>query len=76
MVNELDALVNVDLETRVPKENLTSLNLIRIGTSGSIHPEAFVDEIVVYRTRTGTDALGMYMNTKASSTICLLPGPI
>lgn len=60
VVNELDALVNVDLETRIPKENLTSLNLIRIGTSGSIHPDAFVDEIVVSGLAVGTDALGMY----------------
>src|SRR5689334_14711833 len=34
--NELDALFNIDLEKRVIKEKLTSLNLIRIGTSGSL----------------------------------------
>lgn len=60
VVNELDALVNVNLETRMPKEDLTSLNLIRIGTSGSIHPDALVDEIVVSGLAVGTDALGMY----------------
>jgi uridine phosphorylase len=36
VINELDALVNIDLETRRPKETLTSLNIIRIGTSGSL----------------------------------------
>jgi uridine phosphorylase len=36
VINELDALVNIDLETRKPKETLTSLNIIRIGTSGSL----------------------------------------
>jgi len=60
VVNELDALVNVDLKTRLPKEELTSLNLIRIGTSGSIHPEVLVDQIVVSGLAVGTDALGMY----------------
>lgn len=35
VMNELDALVNVDFETRTAKQNLTSLNIVRIGTSGS-----------------------------------------
>jgi hypothetical protein len=30
VINELDALVNIDLETRQPKKELTSLNIIRI----------------------------------------------
>ena len=37
VLNELDALVNIDLKTRKPKTELTSLNIIRIGTSGSLH---------------------------------------
>ena len=60
VVNELDALVNVDLNTRKVKENQTSLNLIRIGTSGSIHPNILVNDIVVSGLAAGTDALGMY----------------
>jgi uridine phosphorylase len=60
VLNELDALVNVDLKTRLPKKELTSLNLIRIGTSGSIHPEVLIDQIVVSALAVGTDALGMY----------------
>src|SRR5215469_15048915 len=32
VLNELDALVNVDLETRLPKGNLRSLDIVRIGT--------------------------------------------
>jgi uridine phosphorylase len=60
VINELDALVNVDLQTRKPKENLTSLNLIRIGTSGSIHPDVLTNDIVVTGLAVGTDALGMY----------------
>src|SRR3954463_8105455 len=33
--NELDALVNIDLKNRIIKDKLKSINLIRIGTSGS-----------------------------------------
>jgi uridine phosphorylase len=37
-MNELDAL-KYKLETRKPKENLSSLNIIRIGTSGSLQAD-------------------------------------
>jgi uridine phosphorylase len=47
VLNELDELVNIDLKSRQPKENLTSLHLIRIGTSGSMHPDVHVDDILV-----------------------------
>ena len=36
VLNELDAAVNIDRETRKPKNQRKSLNLIRIGTSGSL----------------------------------------
>ncbi|MBP6100703.1 MAG: phosphorylase, partial [Flavobacterium sp.] len=36
VMNELDALVNVDLQTKTIKPELTSLNIVRIGTSGSL----------------------------------------
>ena len=36
VLNELDALVNIDLQKRKPKEETKSLNLIRLGTSGSL----------------------------------------
>ncbi len=41
VVNELDALVNIDLEKRKEKRKKTSLNLIRIGTSGGL--QSFLD---------------------------------
>ena len=47
VMNELDALVNIDLQTRTPKENLTSLNIIRIGTSGSLQTDIPVDSFVM-----------------------------
>lgn len=35
-MSEVDALVNVDFQTRLPKEKHTSLNIVRVGTSGSM----------------------------------------
>jgi len=51
----LDALVNIDLETRKPKEKLTSLNIIRIGTSGSLHADIPVDSFVMAQFGLGLD---------------------
>jgi uridine phosphorylase len=39
VLNELDAAVNVDLVTRLPKQELTRLEIVRIGTSGSIQSD-------------------------------------
>ena len=36
VINELDALANIDFNTRQIKTNLKSLNIIRVGTSGSL----------------------------------------
>ncbi len=55
VINELDALVNIDLETRKPKTNLTSLNIIRIGTSGSLQAEIPVDHFVLSTFGLGLD---------------------
>ena len=55
VINELDALVNIDLETRQPKQNLTSLNIIRIGTSGSLHADIPVDSFVLSKIGLGLD---------------------
>ena len=54
-MNELDALVNIDLTTRQPKEQLTSLNIIRIGTSGSIQADIPVDSFVLSKFGIGLD---------------------
>lgn len=55
VINELDALVNIDLNTRKPKENLTSLNIIRIGTSGSLQANIPVDSFVMSKFGLGLD---------------------
>lgn len=55
VINELDALVNIDLKTRQPKEELTSLNIIRIGTSGSLQADIPVDSFVMSKFGLGLD---------------------
>ncbi len=55
VLNELDALVNIDLQTRQPKEQLTALNIIRIGTSGSIQADIPIDSFVLSQYGIGLD---------------------
>ena len=55
VMNELDALVNIDLKTRQPKSNLTSLNIVRIGTSGSLQADILVDSFVMSKYGLGLD---------------------
>ncbi|WP_308993786.1 nucleoside phosphorylase [Mariniflexile litorale] len=47
VLNELDALFNIDLKTRQPKTELTRLEIIRIGTSGSLQTDIPVDTFVL-----------------------------
>ncbi|SEK54018.1 uridine phosphorylase [Aquimarina amphilecti] len=62
--NELDALVNIDLETRKPKTHHTSLNIIRIGTSGAIQPEIPIDSFIVSELAIGFDSLLHFYDSK------------
>jgi len=55
VMNELDALVNIDLQTRKPKANLTKLNIIRIGTSGSLQKDIPCDSFVMSQYAVGLD---------------------
>lgn len=55
--NELDALVNIDFETRLIKENLTKLNIVRFGTSGSLQADIPVDSFVASTHGLGLDNL-------------------
>ena len=56
-LNELDALVNIDFSTRTIKPNLTSLQIIRIGTSGALQADIPVDGFVVSTHGLGIDNL-------------------
>jgi uridine phosphorylase len=57
VVNELDALFNIDIETREIKEEKTQLNLIRVGTSGSLDKDIPVNSYVISEKSIGFDGL-------------------
>lgn len=55
--NELDALVNIDLDSRQPRKELVSLQIVRIGTSGSLQADIPVDSFVASTHGIGMDNL-------------------
>lgn len=55
VMNELDALVNIDLNSKTIKNKLTSLQIVRIGTSGSLQAEIPCDRIVMSQYGLGLD---------------------
>jgi uridine phosphorylase len=57
VMNELDALANIDFGTRRIKDKLTSLNIVRIGTSGSLQEDIPVDSFVASTHGLGVDNL-------------------
>ncbi len=57
VVNELDALVNIDLNTRTIKKEHTQLKIVRIGTSGSLQNDIPVDSFVLAKYGIGFDGL-------------------
>lgn len=60
VLNELDALANINFKTRLVNEELKSLNIIRIGTSGSIREDIPVGSILASTHGLGLDALMDY----------------
>lgn len=57
IINELDALANINLEKREIKSDFTTLNIIRIGTSGSIQKDIPIHSFVVSEYAVGFDSL-------------------
>ncbi len=64
VLNELDALVNINLETREINEVHTSLDIVRIGTSGSIQSDIPVNSFLMSRYAIGLDALLHFYDSK------------
>lgn len=69
VMNELDALVNIDLKQRVVKDEHTTLNLIRIGTSGSLQEDIPVDTPVASKIALGFDNLLNYYADRTKVTL-------
>ena len=55
VINELDALVNIDFETRTLKDEKISLEIVRIGTSGILHDDIPVDSFLLSEYSYGLD---------------------
>lgn len=60
VINELDALVNIDLETREDKPEHTSLKLVRIGTCGILQPEVPVHAYILSSCAFGLDNIAHF----------------
>lgn len=60
VLTELDALKNIDFNTRMVKPEHTQLTLVRIGTSGGLQPFCPVGSFVVSRRSIGFDGLLNY----------------
>jgi len=64
VVNELDALVNIDLKERKPKNTHTSLDIIRLGTSGALQPDIPLNSFVMSDYGLGIDGLLNFYQAK------------
>jgi uridine phosphorylase len=68
VMNELDVLVNINLQTRLLKAQLQKLNIIRIGTSGAIQADIAIDSLLVSSAAFGMDTLMHYYEHQLSAT--------
>ncbi len=57
VINELDALANIDLNNRIVKNQHTSLNFVRIGTSGALQADIETDSFLMSKTAIGFDGM-------------------
>lgn len=60
VINELDALANIDFKTRQVKDVHRSLTMVRIGTSGALQPELKVGTAVIAEKSIGFDGVLNY----------------
>jgi uridine phosphorylase len=67
VMNELDALANIDFKTRFAKDQKISLELIRIGTSGSIQEDIPVDSFLVSKAAIGFDNLAQFYGFESTN---------
>jgi uridine phosphorylase len=64
VINELDALVNIDFENRTINSEKTQLNLIRLGTSGSLQENIKIDSFLMSKYALGFDGLAHFHENK------------
>lgn len=66
VMNELDALVNIDFETRTEKSEKTSLEIVRLGTCGILQDEIPVDSFILSEYALGIDNVGHFYQRMVS----------
>ena len=64
VVNELDALVNIDFKTRTINKKKKTLNLIRLGTSGALQKDIEVDSFLVSSFGLGLDNIAYFYESE------------
>ena len=64
VVNELDALVNIDFKTRIINKKKKSLNLIRLGTSGALQKDVEVDSFLASSFGLGLDNIAHFYESE------------
>jgi uridine phosphorylase len=64
VINELDALVNIDFETRTINKTKKKLNLIRLGTSGALQKNIAIDTFIASSYGLGFDGLAHFYQNK------------
>lgn len=70
VINELDALVNIDFNTRETKQNLTQLNIIRFGTCGGLQPELQLHDVIFSEYAFSFDGLLKFYNYHQEHALC------
>lgn len=71
VMNELDALANIDFRTRYEKDELKSLELVRIGTCGGLQPNTPVGTFICSEISVGFDGLLNFYEGR--NAVCDLP---
>lgn len=71
VMNELDALANIDFNTRNEKENLRSLEIVRVGTCGGMQPYTPVGTFICSQISIGFDGLLNFYEGR--NAVCDLP---
>ncbi len=76
LLTELDALVNINLETRKVKRRLTSLKIIRIGTSGCLQKDIPLDALLVSKAALGLDNLMSFYERNTSQSCAVVENKV
>ena len=67
VVNELDAAVNMNPDTKLPNDNLRQLNLIRLGTCGALQADLEVDSIAITEYSVGLDGVKHFYDIESTA---------